>query len=89
MDEGFAQLAKLEGQSISVSDTTCMSTKPIYWEVFTRKEYEENGEVKELWFKAGLIKVRPNGKKYLILFQQPNTDFFIFEPREDDAPQGE
>ncbi len=60
---------------------------PKIFEVCTRKFYEKDGEKKVKWYKAGYIKETDNGKKYLRLYQQPQTDFFIFErelPKEED-----
>ncbi len=59
----------------------------IFWDVCTKKSVEIDGENKDIWLKAGVIKVTPYGKKYLQLYQQPDTDFFIFEPREEELSE--
>ena len=58
-----------------------------FWDVMTKKEIEVNGEPKDLWFKVGVVKVTPYGRKYLQLYHQPHTDFFVFEPQEDELPE--
>ena len=68
-----------------VTSNNMSTTK--FWNVFTHKEFEANGEKKELWFKVGNIKITAQGKKYLQLFQYPNTDFFIFEPRDNEIEE--
>jgi hypothetical protein len=52
---------------------------PKIFEVCTRKSYEKDGEKKVKWYKAGYIKETDKGTRYLRLFQQPHTNFFIFE----------
>jgi len=62
-----------------------MTTSKHYWDVLTKKVFTtKDGEEKSLWFKAGNIKVLPDGKKFLTLFQQPDTDFYIFTQSEDE-----
>ncbi len=56
----------------------------IFWDVLTRKEYVDNGEEKTLTYKVGVVKTTRSGNRYLQLFQQPNTDFFIVEPRDEE-----
>lgn len=64
-----------------------MSNPKEYWDVQTCKKYiTDQGEEKVVWFTAGNIKVLPNGKKFLTLYQQPDTDFFVFEQREEVLP---
>ncbi len=56
-----------------------------YYNVCTCKEYKDkNGEQKTSWYKAGVMKINPetNGR-FLQLFHQPETTFFLFEQDED------
>jgi len=71
---------------VVITELNSMSAS-IFWDVCTKKTVEVDGESKDIWLKAGVIKVTPYGKKYLQLYQQPNTDFFIFEPRDEELPE--
>lgn len=48
--------------------------------ICSRKVYEKDGEKKTKWYKVGILKMTENGNKYIRLFHQPNTEFFVFEP---------
>ncbi|MBN4051396.1 hypothetical protein JYU16_01130 [bacterium AH-315-M05] len=50
--------------------------------ICTKKEIDDNGEKKTLWFKVGVLKFTDKGKRYLHLFQQPQTQFYVFEQEE-------
>ncbi len=50
--------------------------------VCTRKDYEKDGEKKSIWYKVGVLKIADSGKKYIKLFQQPDTEFFVFDKDE-------
>lgn len=54
-------------------------------DVCTRVVYHRNGKQQVKWFKAGIVKISDTGKLYLRLFQQPETDFFVFD-REQKEP---
>lgn len=47
--------------------------------ICTKKHYEKNGEHKTSWFKVGVLKIADSGKKYIKLFHQPETEFFVFD----------
>jgi len=49
------------------------------FDVFTKKEYEKEGEKKTISYKAGAMKVTDRGNIYLRLFHMPETDFYIQE----------
>ena len=49
------------------------------FDVFTKKEYEKEGEKKIISYKAGAMKVTDRGNIYLRLFHMPETDFYIQE----------
>lgn len=57
-----------------------------FYQVFSKKDYQHNGEDKTRWFKIGEIKVTNNGGKYLKLFQFPETDFIVL-PEQDDTSE--
>ena len=50
--------------------------------ICTKKEYEKDGEKKINWYRVGFLKVAESGRKYLTLFHQPNTEFFVFDREE-------
>ena len=54
--------------------------------ICTKKEYEKDGEKKVLWYKVGVLKIADSGKKYIKLFHQPYTEFFVFD--KDEKQQG-
>ena len=56
--------------------------------ICTKKDYEKNGENKTKWYKVGVMKIADSGKKYIKLFHQPQTEFFVFE-REENLQGGE
>lgn len=53
-----------------------------FFDVCTRKFYEKEGETKMKWYRAGIMKETDKGTRYLRLFHQPQTDFYIFEKQE-------
>jgi hypothetical protein len=53
--------------------------------VLTKKVIPTKGEPTTLWHKVGLIKETNSGHWYLQLFQQPDTDFFVYEQLPDES----
>ncbi|MCH8904473.1 MAG: hypothetical protein IIA45_11225 [Bacteroidetes bacterium] len=49
-----------------------------YLNVFTKREFEQDGERKIQWYRIGYLKETDKGGKYLRLFSQPDTEFFLF-----------
>ena len=47
--------------------------------ICTKKDYKKDGEKKTKWYKVGVLKIADNGKKFIKLFQQPYTEFFVFD----------
>lgn len=47
--------------------------------VCSKKIYEKNGEKKIKWYSAGLLKITDAGKKYLMFFHAPQTEYYLFE----------
>jgi len=54
----------------------------LMYNICTRKEYEKDGEKKVKWYRVGALKIADSGKKYIKLFQQPDTEFFVFDVEE-------
>jgi hypothetical protein len=50
--------------------------------ICTKKDYEKDGEKKTKWYKVGFLKIADSGKRYIKLFHQPETEFFVFEEDE-------
>jgi hypothetical protein len=48
------------------------------YDVCTRRLYEKDGEKKMKWYRAGILKETDAGKRYIRLFHQPHTEFFVF-----------
>ncbi len=53
-----------------------------YFNVFSSRDYEENGETKRVWYKVGFIKETDNGGRFLTMFHQPDTSMYIFDQDE-------
>jgi len=47
--------------------------------IYTKKCYEQDGEKKIKWYRVGYMKETDKGTRYIRLFQQPDTEFFLFE----------
>ena len=47
--------------------------------ICTKKDYEKDGERKTKWYKVGVLKIADSGKRYIKLFHQPQTEFFVFD----------
>lgn len=54
-----------------------------YKDIFTLKEYEEDGETKKLWQKVGYIKTTASGGQFMNLPMFPDTAFYIFDNDEE------
>lgn len=50
--------------------------------ICTKKDYEKDGERKTNWYKVGVLKIADSGKKFIKLFHQPQTEFFVFDNEE-------
>lgn len=50
-----------------------------YFNICTKKIIEKDGVKRIKWYKVGMMKITDSENKYLMLFQQPNTDFYIFD----------
>lgn len=55
------------------------------FDVCTRRNYEKDGEKKGTWYKVGILKETDAGRKYIRLFHQPQTEFFIFDKDDGNA----
>jgi len=47
--------------------------------VCTKKEFEQNGEKKLKWYKAGMLKISDRGRLFLRMFHVPEIDYHLFE----------
>jgi hypothetical protein len=52
---------------------------PQLFNVCAKKVYEKDGEKKIKWYIAGLMKISDTGKRYLMFFHQPQTEYYVFE----------
>ncbi|MFA6924724.1 MAG: hypothetical protein WC223_10795 [Bacteroidales bacterium] len=50
-----------------------------FFDVYTKRVYEKDGEKKEVSYRAGLMKLTEKGSIYLRLFNNPNVDYYICE----------
>ncbi|MBI4930185.1 MAG: hypothetical protein HY841_05445 [Bacteroidetes bacterium] len=53
--------------------------------ICTKRIFEKDGVVKTKWYKAGIMKITDKGNRYIRLFHQPETEFYIFDVK----PMGE
>jgi hypothetical protein len=62
----------------------------LIYDICVRRNYEKDGERRVKWHKVGIMTMVESGKKYIRLFHQPHTEFFVFEPKvKPEAPQEE
>ena len=56
----------------------------IYKDICTKKTWEQNGETKVKWLKAGTLKETDDGKQFIEMNNQPETSFYVFaeKPKE-------
>ena len=47
--------------------------------VCSKKVYEKDGQRKIKWYIAGFLKITDAGKKYLMFFHHPQTEYYLFE----------
>lgn len=48
-------------------------------DICAKREFIKNGETKVKWYKVGTLKIADSEKKYIRLFHQPQTEFFVFD----------
>lgn len=53
-----------------------------YLKVCSKKHILQKGEEKTIWFQVGTMRITEKGTKFLTLFQQPNTEFHVFDMEE-------
>ena len=61
-------------------------TQATFWKVCTKKQFEVDGETKEIWREVGDVKFTPNGSVFLNLSLFPNTTFYVFKNKDKDEP---
>ncbi len=48
--------------------------------IFTKKTYtDSSGQEQTAWYRVGHIKFTETGGKFLSLYQQPDTQFYLFD----------
>lgn len=57
----------------------------VYHAILTKKEFTSSGKKEKIWYKAGNIKTLPNGRIFMTLNNQPDTNFYIF-PNDEELP---
>jgi hypothetical protein len=50
--------------------------------IYTKREYEKEGEKKTFWNRVGFLKIADDGKLHIRLFLFPDTQFFVFDKKE-------
>jgi hypothetical protein len=59
-----------------------------YLNVLTKKEFTDaQGIRKAVYYKAGYVKEAQNGSRYMVLFNQPDTVYCLFEDTHDGEEQ--
>ena len=60
----------------------------LYFDVCTKREWEQNGAKKHAWLKCGTMRKTDDGKTFLELNMFPNTSFYVFpqKKKEDEQP---
>jgi hypothetical protein len=56
----------------------------VFQNVFAKKDIVANGEEIRLWHKVGVIKSTKSGGKFLQMFHQPETDFYVFDDEKEE-----
>jgi hypothetical protein len=56
-----------------------------FFDVYTKKTYEKDGDNKTASYKAGAMKITDRGSIFLRLFHIPDVEFFVYE-RESKLP---
>jgi hypothetical protein len=59
-----------------------------YFNIFTRKSFvDDQGESKFTWYKVGYMKTTPNGGRFITMFNQPDTAYYVLDPEEQSLPE--
>ena len=58
-----------------------------YWNLCTKKEYEQNGEKKVKWLNVGTMRENSEGKRFIELNLLPGTTIYCFEPKARDTQE--
>lgn len=53
-----------------------------YYNVFTKKTFMSDNKEKNTWYKVGYIKISETKGNFLVLHQQPETTFHLFDSTE-------
>lgn len=60
-----------------------------FFNVCTKKEWEQNGETRKKWLQCGTLRRTDDGKMFLELNDSPNTPFYVFEQKKDNEQPAE
>lgn len=56
-----------------------------FFSVLTKRTYlDDQGAEQSVWYKAGYIKETPHGGKFLMMYHQPDTTFYILPQEENE-----
>ena len=47
--------------------------------ICAKKVFEQNGEKKIKWYRAGILKETDSGRKYIRFFHLPEVDYFVLD----------
>lgn len=53
-----------------------------FFNICTKKEWEQNGEKKVKWLQAGTLKILDGGKMFIELNHLPDVSFYVFEQKD-------
>ncbi len=53
-----------------------------YFNVFSKKRFITEGKERTTWYKIGYVKMSAQKGSFLVLHQQPDTTFHLFESTE-------
>jgi hypothetical protein len=54
-------------------------------DIVTKKTFTKDGVEKATWLKVGTLRTNDAGKSFIELNHQPDTTFFVFEPKAKDT----
>ncbi len=54
--------------------------------ICAKRKYIKDGKLEIKYYKVGTLKVREDGQRFLLLFQQPQVQYCVFEQGEEPLP---
>ena len=52
-----------------------------YFNICSKKSWEQNGETKTKWLNCGTLRQNDDGKMFIEMNHLPDVAFFVFEPK--------